>query len=533
MDMKLDGELLESTYRFCLKHVSDPNDAEDLTQEILLEALAARGKKIDSFYAWFWQMARNKISAFYRMKKNGALLIDEFVDIPSSEPELDSELLKAEEISELNYHISRLSHLHRSVIIMYYLQKMSVEEIARQLDVPEGTVKRRLFDARKDIKKGFEEMNNYGRSSYAPAQVGMWGGYGIPDYWNNISDQMTKQIFVCCGNESKSIKEIADEIGCAPVYFEEKLQYLVDNKFLKETTNGKYITDFCVLPASVWNNNGYEVAKVYSELGREVTELIKENERKFREFEFYGNDMPFGELLWYLYFVFSDALEIKMKEKNSPRWKDKVPADNGKGYRICCSYILPDENYEPKETETPKASWSNLHKTFSTTNYKWVMYGNIFECKPFGDRDNVFGEGNIDLFMRLFDNPKLELTETEKYKVAEFIKRGYLKEKDGGLYPTMPIVPWRINREITNLAIEFCDEVAEKYVDKINKISEETLLPYIRKDLLEEYVNWVLPGNFFTIQYLYGYAMSDNTSDLAIPEDYDNTSLATYLTYNI
>ena len=355
MDMKLDGELLESTYRFCLKHVSDPNDAEDLTQEILLEALAARGKKIDSFYAWFWQMARNKISAFYRMKKNGALLIDEFVDIPSSEPELDSELLKAEEISELNYHISRLSHLHRSVIIMYYLQKMSVEEIARQLDVPEGTVKRRLFDARKDIKKGFEEMNNYGRSSYAPAQVGMWGGYGIPDYWNNISDQMTKQIFVCCGNESKSIKEIADEIGCAPVYFEEKLQYLVDNKFLKETTNGKYITDFCVLPAAVWNNNGYEVAKIYKDIGKEVTDIIKANEQKFREFEFYGNDMPFGELLWYLYFVFSDALQTKMREKNAHRWKDKVPADNGKGYRICCSYILPDEKYEPKETETPKA----------------------------------------------------------------------------------------------------------------------------------------------------------------------------------
>ena len=45
-ELKID-ELLESTYYFCLNKLGDPDSAEDLTQEILLEALASKGKNIN------------------------------------------------------------------------------------------------------------------------------------------------------------------------------------------------------------------------------------------------------------------------------------------------------------------------------------------------------------------------------------------------------------------------------------------------------------------------------------------------------
>ena len=49
---------------------------------------------------------------------------------------------------------------------------------------------------------------NIGRSSYAPADVQIWGGYGIPSYWNNISDLMTKQIFAACAKEAKTVRQM-------------------------------------------------------------------------------------------------------------------------------------------------------------------------------------------------------------------------------------------------------------------------------------------------------------------------------------
>ncbi|HHW08662.1 MAG TPA: hypothetical protein GXX29_01665 [Firmicutes bacterium] len=55
--------------------------------------------------------------------------------------------------------------------------------------VPEGTIKRRLYDARQQIRKGMKEMQEQttpGRMSYAPAMVNLWGGYQLPNYRSGL-----------------------------------------------------------------------------------------------------------------------------------------------------------------------------------------------------------------------------------------------------------------------------------------------------------------------------------------------------------
>ncbi len=532
MSLPINEDLIEATYGFCLKHLNDPNDAEDLAQEILCEALAARGRDIDNFYAWFWQMAKNRLNRFYRLKQNGAVLLDEYINVPSESPALDSEMLKSEEINELNYHISRLSSLHRNVIIMYYLREMSVSDIAKELSVPEGTVKRRLYDARTEIKKGMEENMNFGRSSYAPAELQMWGGYSIVGHWHRLDNQIARQIIACCAKEAKTIKEIADEIGCAPVYFEGILKELEEHRFIKEPQKGKYIIDFCILPLQASIDNSYEISLVYKDLGREMTELIKSKEQELRAIDFYGNDMPFGELLWFLYYIYCDAMKQDMEELNSHLWEGRVAKNNGKNYRIAGTVRFPDEDIEYKDSGVPCVTWSNIHSDYMTSKYRWMQYGNIFEYKPFGYRNGILDESTADIFMRIFDEPALELTENEKFRAAGFVKSGFLKEKDGALYPTMPIMPRETYDKLIKLARVHVLELAKKYCDSINEISTRILLPHIRKDLLEEYAHWILLGNFFTIGYLYGYAMNNpKESGLTLPTDYENTALATYITY--
>ncbi len=172
----INQSLIEATYLYCYKRLQNAHDSEELMQEILFEAVKALhgGKSIERFYSWYWAMAKNRFNLFLRMKQYGAVQLEE------------------------------------------------------ALSVPKGTVKRCLFDAKINIRKGMNAMTNCGKASYAPAELFLWGGYGIPDYWDHISDIMTKQIFVVCSEKSKTIREIADEIGVAPVYFEEKLKYLVE-----------------------------------------------------------------------------------------------------------------------------------------------------------------------------------------------------------------------------------------------------------------------------------------------------------------
>ena len=76
-----DGELMEATFLWCYRHVSNTHDAEDLSQEILLEAIISyrkacgKGEPPAAFYPWFWGIAKNRLRLFYRSRKKQAVLL--------------------------------------------------------------------------------------------------------------------------------------------------------------------------------------------------------------------------------------------------------------------------------------------------------------------------------------------------------------------------------------------------------------------------------------------------------------------------
>jgi RNA polymerase sigma factor (sigma-70 family) len=152
-----DEEFINKVYMYCYKHFFDSEKVQDLAQDILLEAVAAKksGRDIKNFYAWFWQMAHNKIVAYIKLKNNEAVSLESFIGTPrelADETEVDKNLLREEEITELKQAVENISKIHKEVIIMYYLEQKTIKEIAGVLSVPEGTVKRRLHDAKKEIR---------------------------------------------------------------------------------------------------------------------------------------------------------------------------------------------------------------------------------------------------------------------------------------------------------------------------------------------------------------------------------------------
>lgn len=53
--------------------------------------------------------------------------------------------------------VNGLSDAHRAIVVLYYLEDLSVGEIAYTLDIPEGTVKSRLYYARKKLRKAITD----------------------------------------------------------------------------------------------------------------------------------------------------------------------------------------------------------------------------------------------------------------------------------------------------------------------------------------------------------------------------------------
>lgn len=523
----LTEELIQNTFLYCMKRLYNTGEAEDLAQDILTEALTAYRRKreqIENLYAWYWKLAHHRYCLYLRKKQYGAVSIEETGGIlPDDLSDPSEKLIAEEELSVLNLSLSRLSAIHRETIIRYYLREQTTRQIAAELGIPEGTIKRRLFDAKEQIREDMI-MTNTGRSAYAPAELRMQGAYGITKYWEKLGDLIIHQILIQCRKDAKTVREIADEIGVAPVYFEEKINYLLEHRFLKESGKGKYLTDFFICPSEAHKNYYVEAAKTAAGLGREVTEILMDKKQEICLLSFYGNTFSYDYLLWILYVYAAGVLSHQMLSMYNSGIQADIPADNGKSYRVSGFVSFPDETVMwPKPKELRAVQWSNFHSNFRTSGYKQICHANLFMAAPFEERMNILTDANADLFMRIFDHPQTALTGTEEETVSFWISKGYVQRTDDGIFPTMPVMTWKCKGQIEAILAEAVKPLSEKYMPFLRAAADKWLLPHVRNDLMEEYVHWVMLGTFHRLESILYYAMFDGKT-LAMPEDYTSSA---------
>ena len=534
------GELMEATFLWCYRHVSNTHDAEDLSQEILLEAIISyrkacgKGEPPAAFYPWFWGIAKNRLRLFYRSRKKQAVLLGETVgNLSDNEPcyfdlwDIDEALIAEEERARLTFELSLLSRIQRECVILYYLQNRSVKEIARILGIPEGTVKSRLFDARKNVKKGMEEpMENNEtknkRLSYAPAELNMCGSNGIPSHWHFLQDTMVKQILVACAYEGKTVREIAETIGVAPVYFEEKIDYLLKNRFIKETAPGTYIDDFPIVPQQADVDMQVAANAIHLATMPRVTAIIRDLLPEARKLILNEGDLTDGYLLWFLYVRAAWGMGNCMKNRYAEVCPHKVAENNGKSWRLFGRVTYPDDQITCKG-EYKGMTWSNMHYHFRTAKHS-ITVANLYEAQPFSmSRDTLVTEGNADLVMRLWEDPHTVLTPNEQETAAHLIQNGFLVSRDGGIYLNVPVMTWDDTWKLDELYATALDGIAAEVVNDLIKVGDTHMLPHVRPDLLEEYVHYIMTLCFSCINELFWYGVNEGR-DLEIPADYETSA---------
>lgn len=140
------------------KYVKDYNDQCDVLQEVM----AIGWQKISELKepynveGWLSTIARNYCFSWLKNKSKTCHIPDESL-IPDIE--IQTIEVSMDEYEHLLGGINRLPYALRTVIQMKYFTHNSIKDISKLLQLPEGTVKRRLHDARKKLKKEFG-MNN-------------------------------------------------------------------------------------------------------------------------------------------------------------------------------------------------------------------------------------------------------------------------------------------------------------------------------------------------------------------------------------
>ncbi len=151
---------VESLFSFSYHLTRQEEDAQDLVQETLLKAF----KSINTFQreanpkAWLFSILKNSYINAYRKKKRQAVEVafeekKEKSDITDLRKEIFDPLFD----DEVTRAIYQLSDTYRLILLLSDLEGFSYEEIAEILKLPMGTVRSRLFRARKMLRENLKK----------------------------------------------------------------------------------------------------------------------------------------------------------------------------------------------------------------------------------------------------------------------------------------------------------------------------------------------------------------------------------------
>lgn len=244
---------MNKAFFYCVKRCNSRVDAEDLSQDILLDIMINinKGIKIENFDYYIWQICKNHYSKYVAriVKDRENVTFVEEIDEPGIEDNSLDKLISSEKIAIINSAIKLLSSDYSEILYSYYIEDRTLSFIADKLNLPLGTVKWKLLEIRKKLKEYLKMERLNGRKAYIPEEFDghMSGGsYNVNpfDYVSSLINQ--NLLYHSYGNEC-SLEDYSLEMGISLPYIKNIVEKLERATLLIKTEEGKYLTNFIIV----------------------------------------------------------------------------------------------------------------------------------------------------------------------------------------------------------------------------------------------------------------------------------------------
>lgn len=368
---------MEYLFSVALKKCGSIEDAEDLSQEVLLVALKY-DKPVANEKAWLSSVLNHK---YYDMLRKKYKLPTVSIDLlpEAAEPVEDSDEDIRADATTIRREVAFLAEKYREVIVRHYLYGEKVQDIADQLGIPKGTVLSRLSYGREQMRKGFDEMESYEKQSYQPERldIGCNGRMGLNgEPWSLVSDDMMKQnILVATYEKPLTTIEISRSLGIPTAYIEKAINDLIAGQLMARQGN-KVFTDFLITtPEQILGVLEHQI-EIANEHYNEIWGCIKEAVKALETLEWYKK-MPITLqnkcAYYYILHIFSTGIFSAMRQL--------VPADEEFPLRPDGGKWIAIGNRYPQN--------------FDFENYKFRHY--TYGGERRSEYDNFLGEKSICL----------------------------------------------------------------------------------------------------------------------------------------
>lgn len=496
-----DRSFLDKIYRFSYARCSSSFEAEDLCSEIILAVISAvkRQETIGNFYAFVWKIA-HRVYADYCEKRSRdrrtVRLEDTELSLAARENEIETfieETADAESVRKIFSEIAFLSKAYRDVMVMYYIDELSIKDIAAELKISETTVKQRLFSARNTIRKEVKTMNER-KLSLKPISLAI-SGTGHPR--GNDPSTKTERVFsqnliYLCKDRPRTAKELSDELCVPMTYVEDELEIQCRGEngeygMLRRLDNGKYAINVLLVDYDEYD----QANKIYEKYLPEFCKVLKANLEKNRDkilsFPYLSPQSDLHFILWAMIsrtiWDFSGRINEVIAKKY---FSDITPA---KREYTCVAVAFRDE-------QNPEFEFYGCDGTNADMvgGYKNVFISNIYgeRIKPhFYFGHNVSQDAELLMVLKAIGGLPVDgLTESMKEYAAKAVECGYLRKNGNILEPKIIVIENQKSDEF----FKFSSDLNENVDDIIEKTAVELgafMKAHIPEHLKGEYKSYI------------------------------------------
>lgn len=160
-------------YRWALARTGDPDDADDVTQDVLVR-LHRRLASFDArarFTTWLYQVTRRAAADLFRRRARRERLtrkLEHETALHEGREEAADRADEKQAIDLVKVFLGELSHMQREVFDLVDLQGFKPSEVSRMLGLEPVTIRSHLFRARKAIRKKILERHPELVEGYGP-----------------------------------------------------------------------------------------------------------------------------------------------------------------------------------------------------------------------------------------------------------------------------------------------------------------------------------------------------------------------------
>jgi RNA polymerase sigma-70 factor, ECF subfamily len=154
---KLYDKYVDDIYKFIKMRVRQQEQAQDLVSDTFLKTwqyVSGGKKQITDFRALLYRVARNLVIDFYRASQRADVNIfdeEQLLSIIDYSQDIGLHVQAKDEVRQLFEHINELTREEQELILMRYVQELSIKEIAHILGKNHGAVRVALHRAKRKL----------------------------------------------------------------------------------------------------------------------------------------------------------------------------------------------------------------------------------------------------------------------------------------------------------------------------------------------------------------------------------------------